>query len=205
MAQTSECNIGAIVLAAGQARRMGALKQLLPWRGTTIVEQVVDCVVASGVSEVVVVVGHHAREVSEKLIERPVRVVPNPDYQKGIASSLVCGLKALSGNCRGIMVVLGDQPALEPETLRRLIDTFCQHASIVVPTFKGQPGNPVIFPARYRNEMLTLTGDRGARPVVEAHPKDVATVEVDTDSILRDIDDPETYRLLRDRSASNTP
>lgn len=192
-------------MAAGQAKRMGALKQLLPWRGTTIIEQVVDCVTASGITEVVVVVGYQARDVSERLVEKSVRVVANPNYEKGIASSLVCGLKALSGKCRGVMVVLGDQPALERETLRRLIEAFSNHVSIVVPVFKGQPGNPVIFPARYRREMLTLTGDRGARPVVEAHPEDVTTVEVDTDSILRDVDDPETYRLLRDRSFGDTP
>lgn len=205
MAQTSRCDVGAIVLAAGQAKRMGALKQLLPWHGTTIIEQVVDCVTTSGITEVVVVVGHHAREVSERLAEKPVRVVANTDYEKGIASSLVCGLKALSGSCRGIMVVLGDQPTLERETLRRLIAAFSKHVSIVVPVFKGQPGNPVIFPASYRREMLTLTGDRGARPVVDAHPEDVVTVEVDTDSVLRDIDDPETYRVLRDRPAGPTP
>lgn len=198
-ARPEECSVGAIILAAGQARRMGELKQLLPWRGSTIIERVVDCVIASGLAEIIVVVGHRASEVSQKLAGKPIKIVVNPDYYQGISSSLIFGLKALGEKCQGYMVVLGDQPALEAPTLCRLVEAFSQHPAIVVPIYQGRRGHPVIFPSRYRGELMALMGDRGARSVVESHPDDIIEIEVDTDSIVQDVDDREDYQSLHSR------
>ena len=120
----SNCSVSAIVLAAGQARRMGELKQLLPWGGATIIEQVVDCVAASGMVETVVVVGCKAEAVARKLAAKPVKIEVNANYKGGMSSSLICGLKALEKKSKGIMVVLGDHPTLEVETLKNLLGAF---------------------------------------------------------------------------------
>ena len=193
------CLVSAIILAAGQARRMGELKQLLPWRGSTIIEQVVDSVVASGVVETIVVTGYRAEEVAQKFAGKPVKVKVNDNYKGGMSSSLICGLQALGHKSTGIMVVLGDQPALEVVTLKHLINIFCQHPAIVVPVYQKRRGNPVIFPFKYIEEMLALEGDRGARPVVDAHPDDVIEIAVNTDSVITDIDDMKDYRNLQSR------
>ncbi|MBF8303795.1 MAG: 4-diphosphocytidyl-2C-methyl-D-erythritolsynthas e [Dehalococcoidia bacterium] len=193
------CSVSAIVLAAGQARRMGQLKQLLPWRGATLIEHTIDCVIASGVAEIIVVLGYRAEEVTQRLAGKPVKIKINENYKGGMSSSLICGLQALEKKAAGIMVVLGDQPTLEVDTLRHLIREFCQRITIVVPVFEKRRGNPVIFPSKYINEMLALQGDRGAKSVVEAHPDDVIEVGVTTDSVIFDIDDIQEYRTLLDR------
>ncbi|MBI4289135.1 MAG: molybdenum cofactor cytidylyltransferase [Chloroflexi bacterium] len=197
------CQVGAVVLAAGQSKRMGVLKQTLPWDGKTIIEHVVDCVIDSGISEVVVVVGHRGEEVSERLAGRPVKIVTNPDYERGISSSLVRGIGALHAECRGIMVVLGDQPILEAGTLRSLVEAFRRRPAIIVPVYKGQQGHPVIFPVSYVSEMMALTGDKGARSIIDAHSDDVAPIEVETDSVVRDVDNPDDYDSLRTRHSLN--
>lgn len=197
--QSGPCLVSAIVLAAGQAKRMGELKQLLPWRGSTIVEQVVDSVVASGVAETIVVTGYRGGEVAQRLAGKPVKIKNNDNYKGGMSSSLICGLQALDKKSTGIMIVLGDQPALEVDTLKHLINTFCRHSAIIVPVYQKRRGNPVIFPFRYIEEMLALEGDRGARSVVDVHQDDVIEIEEKTDSVIMDIDDMKDYRNLQSR------
>lgn len=153
--------ISAIVLAAGQSTRMGEQnKLLLPFRGTTLIEHMVDVVTRSPVGETLVVLGHEAERVRPLLAGRPVRVVDNADYAEGQASSIRAGLAQVSPGARGVMVCLTDQPLLEPADLERLIAAFegARDRSIVVPLHRGQRGNPVLFSMRHRDEVLHNRG-----------------------------------------------
>jgi len=174
---------------------MGTPKLLLPWGGRTVLEQVVENVLLAGPDEVIVVLGHRAEEL-KPLLKREVRVVVNPDHRRGMSSSLVCGVQA--ARTGAVMVVLGDQPQIGPEVIGKVLKAFRESdKGIVVPCFDGKRGHPVIFDLKYREELLRLKGDVGAREVVRAHPQDVLEVPVDSPSILRDIDTQEDYEELR--------
>jgi molybdenum cofactor cytidylyltransferase len=189
--------ISAIVLAAGEARRMGETKQLLPWRGKTVLEHVLDTLLSSSVDEVVLVLGHEAERVLEKVAIREIKVVFNPDYQKGMSTSLRRGFMAMNKDAEGFLVVLADQPAVTPEIIDRLIDSFRRvrpGKNIVAPSFRGRRGHPVLFGRKYREEFGGLTGEVGGREILARHPEDILALEVDTDAVLIDLDTPEDYQ-----------
>lgn len=197
--------ISAIVLAAGQSTRMGAEnKLLLPFRGSTLIEGVVDVVTASRAGETIVVLGHEADRLRPLLAEKPVTLVDNPDYREGMSSSVRAGLGSLSPGATGAMICLTDQPLLEPEDLDRLMAALESQSggepkSIVVPVFQGQRGNPVLFSLRHRDEVMAARGPvGGCKGIVKSHPEAVLRVEMGNDHILRDIDTPGDYAALNE-------
>ncbi len=206
--------VSAVLLAAGLSTRMGGRnKLLLPFGGTTLIEHSVDVLLASRLDELVVVLGHEAGRVRPRLAEggraRPFTVVEHPGYAEGMGSSLKAGLRHVAPGAEGVMVCLTDQPLLEPGDVDRLIGAFAEAAAngggrdIVVPEHRGQRGNPVLFAARHRAEVLATRGPvAGCRGLVRRHPQAVRTVEMDNDHVVRDIDTPEDYRaLVEDRAA----
>lgn len=202
-------DVTAIVLAAGESRRMGAEnKLLLPFGAATLIERVVGAVRASAVGEVVVVVGHEAERVRAALREQDVLFAENPHYQEGMTTSIHAGIGAASGTASGFMICLSDLPLIEPDEFDRLLAAFETATAddprrIVVPVFEGQRGNPVIFPAVYRSDILNQRGVMGCKGLVRQHPERVVEVEMPTDHVLRDADTPEAYARLRDRLARN--
>lgn len=191
--------IAALVLAAGEAKRMGGQnKLLLPFAGKTIIECTVDAILLAAIAEVIVVLGHEAELIRKVLGNRPLKFIHNPNYRSGMASSIQTGLAALSPSATALLIALADQPLLQPEELNRLLSAFSQTPgpTIAVPTFKGQRGNPVIFDWRYRDEMLALTGDRGCKSILARHPKAVVEVEMPASHVLEDVDTPEAYARL---------
>ena len=181
--------VSSVLLAAGQSKRMGRVKQLMPWGHSTIVEQSIDNLLASVVNEVIVVVGYKAEEVRKAIGARPVKVVVNTDYEQGMSTSIAVGLSSIDSQEHAVMLVLGDQPLIGSQTINSLIDEFHRcDKGIVVPTYQGRRGNPVIFAARYKEELLRLKGDIGGRDIVKDHPEDVIEVAVATKSVLIDID-----------------
>lgn len=190
-------NVTAIVLAAGESRRMGHLKQLLPFGDSTILERTVDNILQSGVGEIIVVLGHRADEIAPRLAGKTVKIVINPDYRQGMSSSLRCGLSQVSEEASTFMIVLGDQPLVGPQTVARLLEGYAGSShGVVAPVYQGRRGHPVIFSAKYRSELLSLEGDTGARSVIEAHPEDVGYVEVDSPGVVTGIDTEADYRNL---------
>lgn len=178
---------------------MGAAnKLLLPFRGVPIIRHVVDTVQSAPVEDIVVVTGHEAERVRGTLAGADVRLVHNPDYASGMASSLRRGVEAAASDTSGFMIVLGDLPLLRPSTLVDLTRHFANGPpeAILIPTHESQRGHPVIFAVTYREELLQLEGDVGARSVIEAHPEQITEVAVDDPGILRDIDTEEAYRAL---------
>ena len=192
--------ISAIVLAAGQSTRMGGEnKLLLPFRDTTIMETIVAAVTGSQVGETIVVVGHEADRVRERLTRWPVAVVENPHFAEGMGSTLKAGLASASKNAAGYMICLTDLPLVESADFDRLIRAFrdAGQQRIVVPFHEGQRGNPVIFPVRFREEVLATRGPvAGCRGIVARYPEAVLEIEMGSRNFLRDIDTLEDYRKL---------
>jgi len=195
--------ISAVVLAAGMSKRMGGEnKLLLPFRGTTLIGNMVDVVTRAEVGETLVVLGHESERVRAALLGKPVTFVENRDYAEGMGSSVQAGVRAVAPGATGIMICLTDLPLIESAELDRLIGAFEAAAagdekSIAVPCHLGQRGNPVLFSARYREEVLSTRGPvAGCRGLVKRYPDRVLEVEMMTDHILRDIDTVEDYRRL---------
>jgi molybdenum cofactor cytidylyltransferase len=192
----------AIVLAAGMSRRMGGEnKLLLPFGDKTMLETTLDHIFASGVEEVVVVVGHEADKVRSLLGDRPVKVILNPDYATGMTSSIQTGIREASPGTEGFMICLSDMPLIEAATYRALAEVFFEKKKteervIVQPFYENAPGNPVIFSAIYKNELLAHDFPEGCKPVVQANRDFVVRVNAATDAVLRDADTPEALLNL---------
>jgi|SRR5690554_701409 molybdenum cofactor cytidylyltransferase len=181
----------AIVLAAGQSTRMGEEnKLLLPFRNKTILETVVDTLLSVPVEEIVIVTGFEDRQIRDVLASYHVRVAYNPEFAAGMSTSIRRGILAIGPEVDGYMICLADMPGIKASTIKRLLDVFSvqKEPSIVVPTIDGHRGHPVIFHRAFRNQLLQLHGDTGAREVILNHPEAVVEVTVDDEGIFQDID-----------------
>jgi molybdenum cofactor cytidylyltransferase len=187
--------ISAILLAAGQSKRMGELKQLMSFGQSTIVEQAVDNLLGSAVDEVIVVVGYRAEDVLKAMADKPIKLVINPDYEQGMSTSIIAGLNLVHSGARGVMLALGDQPLVDSQTINRLIDEFCSHdKGIAVPTYQGRKGHPIVFDIKYKEQLLKLSGDVGGRQIIKDNPNDVLEVAVDSGSVVADFDTTDDYQ-----------
>lgn len=189
--------VTAVVLAAGEARRMGRTKQLLPWGTTTVLGQTLRNVQASAVFDTVVVSGHAAERVEVIAAAAGARSVRNPDFARGeMLSSLQTAVAQLPTTTAAVLVVLADQPTVEPETINRLLHAFWQGRSdIVAPTFNSQRGNPVLIGRRHFNELLALPPGGAPRDLLKRHS--VHLVDAPSDAVLQDLDRIEEYERLR--------
>jgi molybdenum cofactor cytidylyltransferase len=194
--------IAAVVLAAGQSRRMGPSNKLLSEiDGKPMVAHVMAAVEASRAGPVIVVTGHQDAAVRAALADHDVTFIRNPDYDAGLSTSLAAGLAALPGDIDGAVVCLGDMPKIDPALIDRLIDAFDPDMgrAICLPTHQGKRGNPVLWAARFFPEMQIVEGDVGARHLIGEHSDMVHEVECDDDSVLIDVDTPEALAsLLKD-------
>jgi len=191
--------VSAILLAAGESKRMGKPKQLMLLGKTTMLEQTIDNLLNSKVSEVIVVLGHKAEEIMRKLTSKPVKIALNPVYHQGMSTSILAGLNLVDDRARAVMLALADQPFIDSQTINRLIDEFCDHnKGIVIPTYQGHRGHPVIFATKYRDELLSLKGDIGGRQIIVHHPDDVLEVAVDSPGINIDINTTDDYNSSLD-------
>ncbi len=191
--------IAAVILAAGQSRRMGLSNKLLSEiDGKAMVAHVMAAVDASRAGPVVVVTGHDDAAVRDALTSHNVSFVHNPDYETGLSTSLAAGLAALPGDIDGAVVCLGDMPKIDPALIDRLIDAFDPDAgrAICLPTHQGKRGNPVLWAARFFPEMQVVEGDVGARHLIGEHSYMVHEVDCADDSVLIDVDTPETLAAL---------
>ena len=193
--------ICAIVLAAGRSRRMGVQKLLLPIHGEPLIARVVDEVLGSPVDRVFVVVGADATGITAALAGRRVSIVCNPAVEGEMLSSVRCGLQALPPDCDAVLVVLGDQPGISRSVMAQLADAFLTGPHvIVVPVYHGQRGHPLLFAMRYRDEILRAYDSVGLRGLLQAHPDEVCEVPVGLPGVLEDLDLPEDYRRLQQRT-----
>jgi molybdenum cofactor cytidylyltransferase len=183
--------VSAILLAAGEARRMSRLKQLMPLGSSTMVEQTIDNLLASRIDEIVVVLGYKAEEVKKRIGGRPVKIAINPEYSQGMGTSIAAGLKIVDSRAGAVMLALADQPFVDSPTIDRLIEEFQAHdKGIAIPVYRGRRGHPIIFSIEYKAPLSGLTSDVGGREIIREHPEDVLEVAVDCEGIIIDIDTP---------------
>ena len=192
--------ICAIVLAAGRSERMGTQKLLLLLHGQPVIAGIVDEVRRSPVERIFVVVGRDAPQVEQALAGRNVTFIPNPNPNGDMLSSVRCGLRALPAECEAVLVVLGDQPGITSALIERLVRVFRASAgsspnrSIVVPTHSNRRGHPLLFAAKYRDEILTGFDGVGLHGLLKAHTGEVLELPVSEPAVLEDLDTPEDYQ-----------
>jgi molybdenum cofactor cytidylyltransferase len=185
--------VAAIILAAGQSRRMGGPNKLLArFDGEPLIRRMAERATASEADPVVVVTGHRAEDISAALQGLDVRTVPNPDFAEGLATSLKVGLQAVPEEAGGALVLLADMPEITTAIIDRLIDAFRARSgpAIVLPTVDGKRGNPVLWSRAFFPELMTVTGDTGARHILARHEEAVERVEIGAAAGV-DVDTPE--------------
>lgn len=190
--------VAAVILAAGEAKRLEGRKLLLPFGDATIIETVVGNVADCDIDETIVVLGHRAAEIAPLLEKFPVRTVLNERYREGMSASIINGIKAVSPETEAVMLVPADLPALRISAYLLVLDAYKKgKKGIVLPVHKDRRGHPVLFSMKYREELLALHGDSGAREIVARHAEDVLEVQVDSAGIYADVDTEADYRALR--------
>jgi molybdenum cofactor cytidylyltransferase len=192
--------VAAVVLAAGRASRMGSNKLIAELDGEPIVRRTVRAALASRARPVIVVTGNEADAVRDALAGLDVMFVHNPEFADGMSTSLRAGIAA-AGTALAALVCLGDMPRLEARHLDAVIDAFLagDPDEIIVPTADRKRGNPVLWPHRYFAEIAQLSGDVGARALIDRHADQVRLLAIDDPAILIDVDTPAALAELRGR------
>jgi molybdenum cofactor cytidylyltransferase len=206
--------ISAMILAAGQSKRMGQSKMLLPWGKVTVIERVVSVFAEASVEDIFVITGG-AREQVERVIQNSqhrlkVQVIYNEKYERGeMLSSIQCGLRTLLSAQesskdarikpqRAVLIGLGDQPQVEAGSVRKVMEAFIETQSpIVVPSYQMRRGHPWLVAQALWQELLELNSNQSPRDFLNVHAQDIHYVNLDTPSILADLDTPEDYRLAK--------
>jgi molybdenum cofactor cytidylyltransferase len=207
-APRSAPTIAALVLAAGRSRRMAPHNKLLvaDRTGKPMIARVVDNVLSSNARPVLVVTGHQAEQVQHALGGRPVRYVHAADYAEGLSASLKAGIAAVPEECAAALVCLGDMPLVTGRMIDRLLSSYDPEEGrlIVLPTFRGKQGNPMLWDRQFFPEILQITGDSGARFLLGKHLEVVSEVEMADDAVLRDFDTTDSLNTLPQRLRPET-
>jgi len=193
--------VAAILLAAGESRRMGGANKLeLDIHGVPLLRRAAQTLLASRLQHVIAVLGHAADRIRPLLEDLPLEVVVNEAYREGQMTSVYKGLESLSGPCDGIMICLSDQPLLEPADIDRLIDSFAgrRRGCVLVPTYRGRRGNPIVLAYRHREKILNGNRNLGCKRFLQENPDLVTTVAMDTDHVVVDLDTRQDYLAFRE-------
>jgi molybdenum cofactor cytidylyltransferase len=196
-------NITAIIPAAGYASRMGRIKPLLPLGKGTVIEFIVGSLQGAGVTDVIVVLGHRYKEIILELKKNNVVWVVNEQYAQGMMSSFKKGIEALGDGTQAFFIMPADIPLVRPSTLKDLVNTHKAHpGQIIYPTFQGQRGHPPLIPTYFREKILSYEGPGGLRRCLTAWDRDALDVATSDQGILMDMDTPDDYETILQRSKS---
>ena len=187
--------IAAVVLAAGLSQRMGSPKMILPWQGTTVIGRVVSVLLEARLNEVLVVTGGARSDVESALAGVQVSTVFNPDFANGeMMQSLGVGLNALRKDINAALVVLGDQPQIEIDIVKSIIDAYRKgHHPIIVPSFQSRRGHPWLVDRALWDVLLDENTIATMRQFLNQFGKQIHYLDVSTVSVLQDLDTPEDY------------
>ena len=195
--------IAAVVLAAGRSRRMAPHNKLLvtDQAGKSMIARVVDNVLSSGARPILVVIGHQSENIESALAGKPVHFIHATDYADGLAASLKAGIAAVPEDCAAAIVCLGDMPLVTGRMIDRLLSAYDpeEGRQIVLPTFRGKQGNPMLWDRRFFPEILQITGDSGARFLTGKYAEVLAEIEMGDDAVLRDFDTTDALATLPPR------
>ncbi|HLE54476.1 MAG TPA: nucleotidyltransferase family protein [Thermoplasmata archaeon] len=198
--------ITAIILAAGTSSRMGEAKPLLRISGKPLLRLVLESAQRSNAGHVVVVLGAEANRIRREVAMPGATVVVNSDYAAGMSTSLRAGLRSAPPESRGYLIALGDQPFVSSSTIDVLIERHsASGGKILIPTYHGRRGNPVLIDRTLARELEDVRGDVGCRALFRPHAKDLVDVPVDDPGILLDIDTAEHLALAREAVESGAP
>ena len=187
--------VSAIVMAAGESRRMGRAKMTLPYGDSTILETVIRALEESEVDGVTVVLGRNWQEVYPAIQHLDAEVVVNPRPERGMLSSAQWGLAHLRDDIDAFLFALGDQPQILPETVNALIRAAAEsHHGIFLPTYQDKRGHPLLVKSRHKQAILNLPGSGGLNQLLDQSPQDIRAVPCDSETVLHDLDTPEDYR-----------
>jgi molybdenum cofactor cytidylyltransferase len=193
--------ISAIILAAGQSKRMGQPKMLLPWGKSTVIEHVISTFLNTGIEDVIVVTGG-ARELVESLVSHyPVRKIHNAEYATGeMLSSIQCALQRMPEQAQAALIGLGDQPQVQEKSVRLICEEYRGRKSrLIVPSFQMRRGHPWLVARPLWNEILVLKPPESPRNFLARHANEIHYVNVNTPSVLADLDTPEEYQKSRSK------
>ena len=178
--------VSAILLAAGQSKRMGGENKLTKKiRNISLIKHSVKNILASSVDELIIVLGFQ-KEIIEKLIDKneKIKFVFNKDFESGMASSVKAGLNHLSKNTEAFFICLGDMPMVGHDIYNQLIK-YKGNKEIIVPTYKGQQGNPVLFDKSMKETVMNITGDVGAKKILELNKDKILNLEINDQGIVK--------------------
>jgi molybdenum cofactor cytidylyltransferase len=202
-APRSAPTVAAVVLAAGRSRRMAPHNKLLiaDRTGKPMIARVVDNVLSSKARPILVVTGHQPKEIEHALGGRPVRYVHAAEYAEGLSASLKAGIAAVPPEAAAAIVCLGDMPLVTGRMIDRLLEVYDADEGrlVVLPTFRGKQGNPMLWDRRFFPEILQIAGDSGARFLLGRYMEHVAEVEMSDDAVLRDFDTADSLAELPPR------
>jgi molybdenum cofactor cytidylyltransferase len=186
--------IFAIILAAGESKRMKEPKMLLAYMGMTIIEKVIENVLSSNIEKVLVVTGAESEAIIKVISGMQVTCCYNEHYKEGMLSSVKCGFRSLPENFEAALVFQGDQPFIKPGTIDKIITGYRKSdKGIAIPVYKEKRGHPILIDNKYRKEIENLNADEGLRSLAGRFNEDVLEIEINAQEILRDIDTREDY------------
>ena len=185
-------DIWAIILAAGESRRMGVPKMLLPFNGSTMIETVIRNVTHSNVSKILVVLGEEKDAIYDKIGKLNLTCCYNENYKEGMLSSVKCGFRNLPSDFKAAMVFQGDQPLIEANAINIVTEAYLSSANgIVIPVYYGKRGHPILIDRKYRKEIEKLSPEIGLRELTIRFCDDVLEANTEEPGILKDFD---TYK-----------
>jgi molybdenum cofactor cytidylyltransferase len=186
--------IWAVILAAGESKRMGSPKMLLPFNGSTMIECVISNVLKSDVDKIIVVLGAERETLVQIAYKLHIGYCYNESYKEGMLSSVQCGLKNLPSGCNASLVFQGDQPLITSDTINTVINAYLSSGKgIVIPVYRNKRGHPILIDMKYRNDIDKLSPDKGLRSLASRFPADVLEIDTDESGILRDFDTYDQY------------
>ena len=189
--------ISAILLAAGQSKRMNGQNKLIKEiQGIPLIKHSIKNILSSSIDELIIVLGHQ-KEIIEKIIdkEKKIKIVFNKNFKNGMASSIKVGLKHLSEKTDAFFICLGDMPLINSDIYNQIIKSRNQK-EIIVPIFDNQQGNPVLFAKSLKEKIMTIEGDNGAKKILEQNKNKILNIEIKNQSILKDFNTLESFDFL---------
>jgi molybdenum cofactor cytidylyltransferase len=187
--------ISAVVLAAGQSKRMGQQKMLLPWGNITVIEKVIETLLNSGIDDIHIVVGGSYKQIIKILREYQLEFIINKNYRNGeMLTSLKLGIKSLHNDTEAALIVLGDQPQIESSIVQAILNRFkSSHNPIVVPSYKMKRGHPLLISRQLWKSLLMLNTPMTLRDFLDENSKLIDYLIVNNSSVIQDLDTPDDY------------
>ncbi|HLF28497.1 MAG TPA: nucleotidyltransferase family protein [Anaerolineae bacterium] len=189
--------VAGILLAAGASQRLGRPKQLLEWNGQPLIAHAARTALAARLDPVIAVIGYRAGDMRAALLQTPVTLVENPRWPEGMSTSLHAGVRALPAEVEAAIMLLVDQPRISPAHLRAIVEAYQTSGKrIVSPAFQGRRASPTLFDRSLFEQLLSITGDTGGRSIVTANPHLAATIEIENELDVLDIDTLEDWQRI---------